>query len=68
MVVLKSCNLPFSPPPTRGSGKERMQGKWTCFERFFGATPELPGNQQFSSQVSRQWRLDTLKNTSQMHQ
>ena len=30
MMVLKCFNLPSSPPPTRGSGKERIQGKWTC--------------------------------------
>jgi hypothetical protein len=39
MMVLKHFNIPCSPPPTRGSGKERIQGKWTCLERFFGATP-----------------------------
>ena len=38
MMALKCFNLPFSPPPTRGSEKERIQGKWTCLERFFGAT------------------------------
>jgi hypothetical protein len=32
MMVLKCFNLPSSPPPTRGSGKERIQGKWTCLE------------------------------------
>jgi hypothetical protein len=41
MRVLKCFNLPSNPPPTRGSGKERIQvgGKWTCLERFFGAVP-----------------------------
>jgi hypothetical protein len=42
MMVLKYFNLPCSSPLTRGSGKERIQGlgeKWTCLERFFGATP-----------------------------
>jgi hypothetical protein len=39
MMILKHFNLPYSPPPTRGSGKERIQEKWTCLERFFGATP-----------------------------
>jgi hypothetical protein len=38
MMVLKCFNFPFSPPPTRGSGKERVQGKWTCLEKFFGVT------------------------------
>jgi hypothetical protein len=39
MMVLKHFNLPCNPPPTTGSGKERIQGTWTCLERFFGATP-----------------------------
>jgi hypothetical protein len=39
-MVLKSSHLSCSPPPTKGSGKERMiQGKWTCLETFFGTTP-----------------------------
>jgi hypothetical protein len=39
IMVLKHFNLPSSPPPTKGSRKERIWGKWTCLERFFGATP-----------------------------
>jgi hypothetical protein len=39
MMIHKQFNLPPSLPPTRGSGKDRIQGKWTCLERFFGATP-----------------------------
>jgi hypothetical protein len=39
MMVLKCFNLPFSPPPSGVSGKERIRGKWTCLERFFGVTP-----------------------------
>jgi hypothetical protein len=27
MMVFKCFNLPFSPPPTRDSGKERMGGR-----------------------------------------
>jgi hypothetical protein len=38
MMVLKHFNLSFNLPPTRGSGKERIWEKWTCLERFFGAT------------------------------
>ena len=38
-MVLKCFNLPCSPPPTRGSGKERIQGRCTCLETVFGATP-----------------------------
>ena len=29
-MVNKYFNLPFSPQPTRGSRKERIQGKSTC--------------------------------------
>jgi hypothetical protein len=39
MMVLKRFNFSFTPPPTRGSGKERIQGKWTSFKRFFETTP-----------------------------
>jgi hypothetical protein len=39
MMIIKCFNLSCNPPPTRGSGKERIQGKWTSVERFFGATP-----------------------------
>ena len=39
MMVLRYFDLPYSPSPTRGGGEERMQGKWTCLERFFGITP-----------------------------
>jgi hypothetical protein len=56
MMVFKCFNLSCSPPPTRGSEEERIWGKWICLERFFG-------NQQFSSQGSRQWQLDKLSNT-----
>lgn len=64
MKVIKHFNLPSSPPPTRDSGKERIQGKWTCsLEQILSA---LSGNQQFSSQVSRQ--LHPLANTSRIHQ
>lgn len=36
-MVLKHFNLPSSPAPTRGSGKERIREKWTCLERIFEA-------------------------------
>jgi hypothetical protein len=39
MMVLKLFNLPHNQSPTRGSGKERIQGRWICLERIFGATP-----------------------------
>jgi hypothetical protein len=38
-MVFKCLNLPCSPPPTRCSRKEQIQGKWACSERFFGETP-----------------------------
>jgi hypothetical protein len=69
MMVLKCFNLPSSPPPTRGSRKERILGKWTCLERFFGATPTCVV-WKFSVQFTgyRQRKLDSLTNTSQMYQ
>jgi hypothetical protein len=39
MMVLKHFNLPSSLPPTRGSGKERIQGSLESLESFFGTTP-----------------------------
>jgi hypothetical protein len=39
MMVLKHFNLPCNPPPNKGSGKERIQGKWARLEKSFGATP-----------------------------
>jgi hypothetical protein len=39
MMVLKCFNLPPSPPSTRGSGKERIWGKWSCLEMVLGANP-----------------------------
>jgi hypothetical protein len=63
MVVLKHFNFPASPPlPNKGMKKERIQGKWTCLERFFEATPVCV---QFTGQ---QWQLDPLANTSWIHQ
>jgi len=45
MLVLKYFNLPCSPPPTRGSGKERIRGKWTCLESSLEQLPSvLSGN------------------------
>ena len=38
MMVLKCFSLPSRPPPTRGSEKERIWGKWACLGiGFFGA-------------------------------
>ena len=38
MMALKNFNLSCSPPPTRGSGNEMLQGKCACLQIFFGAT------------------------------
>jgi hypothetical protein len=51
MMVLKHFNYPCSPSAIRGSGKERIRGKWAPLERFFGAT--VSSGNQFSSQVKQ---------------
>jgi hypothetical protein len=38
-MILKWLILPCTPPPTRGSQKERIEGKWTCLKRLFEAIP-----------------------------
>ena len=68
MVVLKLFSLPFNPPPTRGSGKERIQGKWTCLERFFGATPVCVVWKSAVQFTGQQQQLDPFANTSWIHQ
>ena len=65
MMVLKCFNLPCSPPPTRGRGKERIQGKGKCLERFFGATPI--GVWKSGVQLTGE-QLDPLANASGIHQ
>jgi hypothetical protein len=67
MMVFKHFNLPWSPPTTKGSGKERIQGKWTCLERFFGATPFCVVWKTAVQFTGRQQQLDPLANTSQIH-
>jgi hypothetical protein len=41
MMVLKHFNLPSSPPSTRGSGKEKIQGKGTCVEMLLWSKSHL---------------------------
>jgi hypothetical protein len=68
MMVLKCFKFSFTPLPTRGSGKERIQEKWTCLERFFGATlicVVWKSAVQFTGQQQQQ--LDPLENTSWIH-
>ena len=55
-------------PPTRGSGKERIWGKWTCLERFFGATPICVVWKSAVQFTGQHRQLDPLANTSQIHQ
>jgi hypothetical protein len=66
MVVLKCINLFCNLPPTGSSVKERIWGKETCLERFFRATPVC-----VVWKLAVQFRgkqLDTLENTSHIHQ
>jgi hypothetical protein len=69
MMVLKHFNLPFSPPPTRGSGKERIQGmgEWNCLERFFGATPICVVWKSIVQFTGQQTQLHLFPNTSQIY-
>lgn len=42
IMVFKCFNLPSSPPPTRGSGEEKLIGQrrvWTCLEIVLWANP-----------------------------
>jgi hypothetical protein len=48
----KCFNLPSSPPPTRGSGKERIWGKWTCLEMVLWSKSHLCC-QEISSPIHR---------------
>jgi hypothetical protein len=68
MIVLKCFNLPFTPPLTRGSGKERIRGKWTCLERFFGATPVCVVWKLAFQFIGQQQQLDPLANILEIHQ
>jgi hypothetical protein len=66
MIVLKCFNLPSSPLPSRGGGKERIWGKWTCSERFFGATPVCVVRKSAVQFPGQQWQLDPLTDTSRI--
>jgi hypothetical protein len=68
MMALKCFNLSRSPSPSRDSGKERIQGKWTCLERFFGATPVCAVWKSTVQFTGQQWQLDPFVNTLQIHQ
>jgi hypothetical protein len=52
MTVLKCFNPPSSQPPTRGSRKERLQGKQTCLEMVLRSKSQLPC-QEICSPVQR---------------
>jgi hypothetical protein len=64
MIVLKCFNLSCNPPPTRNSRKERIQGKWTCLERSFGATPVWVVWKSAVQFTGQQRQFDPLANTS----
>jgi hypothetical protein len=52
MIVLKCFNLPFNSPPTKGTGKEKIWGKWTSLERVLWSKSYLcclEISKQFSS-------------------
>jgi hypothetical protein len=65
-MFLKRFSLPCSPPPTRDSGNKRIPGKWTCLERFFGATPVCVVWNWTVQLTGLQRQLDPLTNTSQI--
>jgi hypothetical protein len=52
MMVPKPSSLLSSPPPSRGSGKERTWGKWTCLEMVLWSKFH-PRCQRISSSVHR---------------
>jgi hypothetical protein len=63
--VLKYFNLPSSPPPTRGSRKERSIGQRRVWDLFRNSSLELiqsvlSGYQQFSSAVAAQSLANTI--------
>lgn len=52
MVVFKYCNLPFSPPPTRGRGKEDGGGVDLVRNGSLEQVPSVQsGDWQFRPQV-----------------
>jgi hypothetical protein len=68
MMVLKGFRLSSHSPPTRDSGKEKIQGKWAClavllWSKFHRGVRKLVV--QFTGQ---QRQLDPLTNTSWVHQ
>jgi hypothetical protein len=65
-MVLKCFDLPASPPPTRGSGKEKIQEKWTCLERFFGAAAICVAWKSAVQFTGQQQQLSLLTNISQI--
>ena len=52
MIVHKHFNLPSSSPRAIGSGKQRIQGKWTCLEMVLQSKSHLP-HQEISRSVYR---------------
>jgi hypothetical protein len=50
MIVIKRFTLLLAYHPPEVVGKKGYGGKWTCLERFFGATPDCL---EISSSVHR---------------
>ena len=69
MMVLKCFNFPCSPPPTRGSGKARIQWKWTYLGKVLWSNSYLHC-QETSSAVEQASAAAarSLTNTSWIHQ
>lgn len=66
--VRKHFNLPSSPPPTRGSGKERLIGQrrtWTCLETVLWSESSQRC-QDVSSSVHTNRHWSTLKHHSRI--
>jgi hypothetical protein len=56
MMVLKCFNIPFSPLPMRGHGKERIWGELNLF---------IKGSlEKFPSTLSGNWQLSSLKSAT----
>ena len=68
MMVLKCFNLPFSPIPTRDSGKERLigrRGMWTCLKIVLWSNSNLrcqQSNPLANTNRNQQWQSDLFGN------
>jgi hypothetical protein len=70
MMVLKHFNLPSSPSPTRGSGKERLLGyggSGPVLKLFFGVNPICIVRKPALQFTGQHQQLNLLANTSQIY-